>query len=563
MGPLLSGGELLLTTGLGLRGTSVSRPGPLRRGDGRRRAGRAGPRARPHLLRGARGHPPRGRTTSAGRRRAARRGALRGHGGGLPPAGHGPRDQRAPPRGADLAGADRRPARPWRAVRARPADRRPRRRDRVSGRPRRARSSRPRTRPARSPSRPARTVARSRSVGPRGARSIVEARRGQLRAAVLDRAPQVVALELLRASPTGDRFAVASALLFDVVHDRLPSADELRARCELAGFPSERGRPLVAVCVAGDRRVPRALLSSTAQRVVRGDLRRLPRRRGRRGGADHRAGAPGRRVRPARAAGPAVRQPLRLRRAGHRSLDRRRRGGVPGRGGRRARPLDRPVARRGRDRPAPRHAPRRHARPGPGDVPAARPPAERAGAVGVPPGAAGRPAGPRCRARHRAAAHPRHVPAARPGEDADRAGSRRAPADPLQPARPHRGTARRRTADRLRAPHRARASRCTPGGYGRGSIRDSGSRPTTRELSPARRSGHAPAHDRRCGSSLSAVCPGDLRRLGRPHRPQAAARTRAAGRLRGAPPGGRAGRRRPHADDRRGVRGPLPAQRGR
>jgi PucR family transcriptional regulator, purine catabolism regulatory protein len=96
---------------------------------------------------------------------------------------------------------------------------------------------------------------------------IVDSRRGQLRAAVLDRAPHVVALELLRASPTSDRFAVASALLFDVVHDRLPSADELRARCEIAGFPSERGRPLVAVCVACDRRVPRALLSSTAQRV--------------------------------------------------------------------------------------------------------------------------------------------------------------------------------------------------------------------------------------------------------------------------------------------------------
>jgi PucR family transcriptional regulator, purine catabolism regulatory protein len=54
-----------------------------------------------------------------------------------------------------------------------------------------------------------------------------------------------------------------------VVHDRLPSADELRARCEIAGFPSERGRPLVAVCVACDRRVPRTLLSSTAQRVCR------------------------------------------------------------------------------------------------------------------------------------------------------------------------------------------------------------------------------------------------------------------------------------------------------
>lgn len=96
---------------------------------------------------------------------------------------------------------------------------------------------------------------------------ILEARRGQLRAAVLDRAPQAVALEMLRAGPTADRIAVAGALLYDVVHDRLPSADELRARCEMAGFPTERGRPLVAVCVAGDRRVPAPLLSSSTQRA--------------------------------------------------------------------------------------------------------------------------------------------------------------------------------------------------------------------------------------------------------------------------------------------------------
>ena len=96
---------------------------------------------------------------------------------------------------------------------------------------------------------------------------VLDARRGQLRTAVLDRAPQVVALEMLRATPAADPVAVASALLYDVVHDRLPSADELRARCELAGFPSERGRPLVAVCVAADRRVPRALLGSTARRA--------------------------------------------------------------------------------------------------------------------------------------------------------------------------------------------------------------------------------------------------------------------------------------------------------
>ena len=99
---------------------------------------------------------------------------------------------------------------------------------------------------------------------------VLDARRGQLRTAVLDRAPQVVALEMLRAAPAADPVAVASALLYDVVHDRLPSADELRARCELAGFPNERGRPLVAVCVAADRRVPRALLGSTARRACTG-----------------------------------------------------------------------------------------------------------------------------------------------------------------------------------------------------------------------------------------------------------------------------------------------------
>jgi PucR family transcriptional regulator, purine catabolism regulatory protein len=96
---------------------------------------------------------------------------------------------------------------------------------------------------------------------------IVEVRRGALRSAVLDRAPHAVALELTRAGTAQDRVTLASALLYDLVHDRLPSVEELRARCEVAGFPGERGRPLVAVCLVGDRRVQRALLCSSAQRA--------------------------------------------------------------------------------------------------------------------------------------------------------------------------------------------------------------------------------------------------------------------------------------------------------
>jgi PucR family transcriptional regulator, purine catabolism regulatory protein len=92
-------------------------------------------------------------------------------------------------------------------------------------------------------------------------------RRGALRSAVLDRAPHAVALELTRAGTAQDRVTLASALLYDLVHDQLPSVEELRARCEVAGFPGERGRPLVAVCLVGDRRVQRALLCSSAQRA--------------------------------------------------------------------------------------------------------------------------------------------------------------------------------------------------------------------------------------------------------------------------------------------------------
>ncbi|MCW2703793.1 MAG: transcriptional regulator, PucR family [Blastococcus sp.] len=96
---------------------------------------------------------------------------------------------------------------------------------------------------------------------------ILDTRRGQLRGAVLDRAASVVALELMHAGSAQDTVALTSALLYDLVHDRLPSGEELRTRCEIAGFPTRRGRPLVALSVAADRRLQRALLRSSAQRA--------------------------------------------------------------------------------------------------------------------------------------------------------------------------------------------------------------------------------------------------------------------------------------------------------
>ncbi len=85
--------------------------------------------------------------------------------------------------------------------------------------------------------------------------------------AVLDRAPRAVGLELLRTGASHDR--LASGLLRDIAHHRLPSAEEVRSRCELAGFPATSDRRVVAVAVAADRRMPRSALASLAAGACR------------------------------------------------------------------------------------------------------------------------------------------------------------------------------------------------------------------------------------------------------------------------------------------------------
>lgn len=92
---------------------------------------------------------------------------------------------------------------------------------------------------------------------------------GEDSSAVLDRAATVVSLELLRTGASRDREALATGLLRDILHQRLPSADELRSRCELAGFPATQGRAVVALAVAGDRRMPRRALATAAARACR------------------------------------------------------------------------------------------------------------------------------------------------------------------------------------------------------------------------------------------------------------------------------------------------------
>jgi purine catabolism regulator len=101
---------------------------------------------------------------------------------------------------------------------------------------------------------------------------VLDGRRSQLHTAVLDRAVRALGLELARAGTVQDAVALTSTLLRDLVEDRLPSVGELRSRCELAGFPAEPGRPVVGLAVAGDRRIPPGLLASSALRSCRGSF---------------------------------------------------------------------------------------------------------------------------------------------------------------------------------------------------------------------------------------------------------------------------------------------------
>ena len=284
---------------------------------------------------------------------------------------------------------------------------------------------------------------------------ILDTRRGQLRGAVLDRAASVVALELMHAGSAQDTVALTSALLYDLVHDRLPSGEELRTRCEIAGFPTRRGRPLVALSVAADRRLQRALLRSSAQRACTeifgaclvGEVDdevlmvvRVPR-----GGeadlrqrldtlssklSDSMERTTGHSI-IAVTAGSPVDEIDEV----ARSIAQSREVATIARrlGTRRSAMLARDLG---------IYRLLVQLQSGPELSVFLR-------------GTARRAARPRHRSRHRAGAHPRRLLPARAGQDRDRRRSRCPPADAVQQAGPHRGTARRRPADRLRAPDRA------------------------------------------------------------------------------------------------------------
>jgi purine catabolism regulator len=98
---------------------------------------------------------------------------------------------------------------------------------------------------------------------------VLDGRRSPTQTAVLDRAATSVSLELIRTGSAQEGAAIVSTLLRDIVGDRLPSTDELRSRCEIAGFPAQPGRPIIALAVVGDRRIPGPLMVSTAHRACR------------------------------------------------------------------------------------------------------------------------------------------------------------------------------------------------------------------------------------------------------------------------------------------------------
>jgi PucR family transcriptional regulator, purine catabolism regulatory protein len=87
--------------------------------------------------------------------------------------------------------------------------------------------------------------------------------------AVLDRAVVAVRLELLRAGSPHEQPLLDSALLRDIIEDRVPSTDELHSRFEIAGFTVDRDAPVVGLAVAGDRRTPKASLVAAARRACR------------------------------------------------------------------------------------------------------------------------------------------------------------------------------------------------------------------------------------------------------------------------------------------------------
>jgi purine catabolism regulator len=93
------------------------------------------------------------------------------------------------------------------------------------------------------------------------------------RTALLDRAALAVALELLGTARAPERESLARAVLRDVIDQRFPGEAELRARCEMAGFrPPASGQPVLAAAVAVDRRMGARSLVRVVDAAARGVL---------------------------------------------------------------------------------------------------------------------------------------------------------------------------------------------------------------------------------------------------------------------------------------------------
>jgi len=98
---------------------------------------------------------------------------------------------------------------------------------------------------------------------------LLAGRRTARRAAVLERAATAVALELLRTGDLADRDRMAQALIQDLLSGRPIPADELTGRGELAGLSLTPGRPVFGLAVAVERRASAHAIRAEAAAAIR------------------------------------------------------------------------------------------------------------------------------------------------------------------------------------------------------------------------------------------------------------------------------------------------------
>jgi len=98
---------------------------------------------------------------------------------------------------------------------------------------------------------------------------LLAGRRTARRAAVLERAATAVALELLRTGDLADRDRMAQALIQDLLSGRAIPADELTGRGELAGLSLTPGRPVFGLAVAVERRASAHAIRAEAAAAIR------------------------------------------------------------------------------------------------------------------------------------------------------------------------------------------------------------------------------------------------------------------------------------------------------